>query len=165
MTIFHFIVIFVCLTGFILACVLIFLKAKNFHIALTFYAINILASVIILYSLFMSIEQYTKQAQISNIKFKRNLRTESLTISAKVTNLTKFDINKCYLNLSILNKVGGGESAFDPNIEVKKGSNSVHYNIPIIQGLSGHSYKDFSVQIPFPPNFTNVDFYHTLDCK
>lgn len=165
MSVFHFIIIAACLLGFIAGCVLIFLKAKNFHVALSFYGINILVSVIILYSLFMSIEQYTRQASLSNVLFKRNLRSESITISGRVTNLTKFNISKCYLDLSILNKVGGGESAFNPNIEVKKGSNSVHYNIPIIQSLSGNTYKDFSVQIPYPPNFTNVDFYHTLDCR
>ncbi len=165
MTIFHYIIIFACLLGFIAGCVLIFLKAKNFHVALSFYGINILVSVIILYSLFMSVEQYTKQASLSNVIFKRNLRNESIIISGRVTNLTQFDISKCYLDLSILNKVGGGESAFNPNIEVKKGSNSVHYNILIIDHLSGNTYKDFSVQIPFPPNFSNVDFYHTLNCK
>ena len=166
MTIFHFIVCIACLLAFVLGCVIIFIKVKQLHTAIACYFINILIASILMYSLFLTIEQYTKQAEISNVKFIRNLRTESVIISGRVTNKTKFDINKCFLELTITNKVGGGEGAFKANSakNVQRGSNSVHYDIQIIKTLPGNTYKDFQAQIPFPPQFVNVEFYHLLHC-
>lgn len=152
---------------FVAICLVIFLKIKNIRNALIFYAANIVFATTILYSLLLYVDEKTKQAELSDIKFARNLRTESVTITGRATNITKFPINKCFLDVTITEKVGGGTSAFDPKNRknIQKGSHSVNYIVQVITDLPGHSYKDFSVSIPFPPNFVNFEFYHTpLSC-
>lgn len=164
MTGYHFLVCVLCVLIFALVCVLIFLKVKNLQNALVCYAINIVIICILLYSLFLSIEQYTKEASLSNVSFARNLRHESIIVNGRVTNLTQFALKSCYLDLTITDKVGGGQSAFDPKAKVHKGSNSVHYNVLISNTLPGNTYKDFSVQVPLPPRFVNYEFYYLLNC-
>lgn len=164
MTGYHLLVCVLCMLIFALVCVLIFLKIKNLQNALACYAINIVVMCILLYSLFLSIKQYTKEASLSNVSFARNFRHETVIVGGRVSNLTKFALNKCYLDLTIANKVGGGQSAFDPNVKVHKGSNSVHYNVLISDTLPGNTYKDFSVQVPLPPRFANYEFYYILNC-
>ena len=153
---------------FALICVVIFWKVKNLQAALAFYFVNIVFSAILLYSLLLYVEENTKQASISDVKYARNLRTESVLITGRVTNTTQYPINKCFLELTITDKVGGGSTAFDPksqkNVQRGGASNSVNYIVQIISVLPGNTYKDFSVSIPFPPQFLNVEFYHLLKC-
>ena len=153
---------------FALICVVIFWKVKNLQAALAFYFVNIVFSAILLYSLLLYVEENTKQASISDVKYARNLRTESVLITGRVTNTTQYPINKCFLELTITDKVGGGSTAFDPksqkNVQRGGASNSVNYIVQIISVLPGNTYKDFSVSIPFPPQFLNAEFYHLLKC-
>ncbi len=152
---------------FLLISVVIFVLVKKTQNAIAFYFTNALFTSILIYSLFLIIEDYTKQAEVSNLKFGRNLRTESVTITGRVTNTTRFPINKCFLELTITNKVGSDSSVFKNSQNrqnVKRGSNSVNYTVQIVSNLKGNSYKDFSVQIPFPPTYINVEFYHILNC-
>lgn len=166
-TIFHFLVCILLAVVFLIICVLIFLKAKNIQTAIAFYIINIVFTSIIIYSLLLSVEQYTKQAQLSDLTFARNLRTESLTISGKITNKTKFKINKCFLQLTISDKKGSSDNIFKPGANTKSQNtspSSISHTIQIISLLPGHSYKEFSVQIPYPQSFVSAEFYHTLNC-
>ncbi len=151
------------LVGFV-----IFYKVKNLQAALAFYFVDIVFSAIVLYSLLLYVEEKTKQASISEVKYARNLRTESVLITGRVTNTTKYPINKCFLDLTITDKVGGGSTAFDPksqkNVQRGGASNSVNYVVQIISQLPGNTYKDFSVSVPFPPQFLYAEFYHILNC-
>lgn len=153
---------------FALVCVVIFWRVKNLQAALAFYFVNIVFSAILLYSLLLYVEERTKQASVSDVKYARNLRTESVLITGRVTNTTQYPINKCFLELTITDKVGGGSTAFDPksqkNVQRGGASNSVNYIVQIISVLPGNTYKDFSVSIPFPPQFMNAEIYHILKC-
>ncbi|HEF2030092.1 TPA: DUF2393 family protein [Campylobacter jejuni] len=165
-TIFHIIAFIILLICFALICILIFLKVKQKEMALISYTIATIFTALLIYSIFLTINQFTTQADLSKLTYTRDLRHESVIVSGKVQNLTKFEIRKCYLMLSILNqKQVGGEIFNDKNVRNAKMQNtSVSYTIEIIDTLPGNTYKEFRASVPFPPNFNNPEFYHTLKC-
>lgn len=165
-TIFHILAFIILILCFILICVLIFLKVKQKEFALISYTIATIFTALLIYSVFLTINQFTIQASLSKLTFSRDLRHESVIITGRVQNLTKFDIRKCYLMLNILNKKQvGGEIFNDKNVRNAKMQNtSVSYTIEIIDTLPGNTYKTFRAETPFPPSFENPEFYHTLEC-
>ncbi|HEH5496536.1 TPA: DUF2393 family protein [Campylobacter coli] len=165
-TIFHILAFVILIFCFILICILIFLKVKQKEFALISYTIATIFTALLIYSVFLTINQFTIQASLSKLTFSRDLRHESIIITGKVQNLTKFNIRKCYLTLSILNKKQvGGEIFDDKNVRNAKMQNtSVSYTIEIIDTLPGNTYKTFRAEAPFPPSFENPEFYHTLKC-
>ncbi|HEH5491976.1 TPA: DUF2393 family protein [Campylobacter coli] len=165
-TIFHILAFVILIFCFILICILIFLKVKQKEFALISYTIATIFTALLIYSVFLTINQFTIQASLSKLTFSRDLRHESIIITGKVQNLTKFNIRKCYLTLSILNKKQvGGEIFDDKNVRNAKMQNtSVSYIIEIIDTLPGNTYKTFRAEAPFPPSFENPEFYHTLKC-
>ncbi|EAJ0158257.1 DUF2393 domain-containing protein [Campylobacter jejuni] len=165
-TIFHIIAFIILLICFALICILIFLKVKQKEMALISYTIATIFTALLIYSIFLTINQFTTQADLSKLTYTRDLRHESVIVSGKVQNLTKFEIRKCYLMLSILNqKQVGGEIFNDKNVRNAKMQNtSVSYTIEIIDTLPGNTYKEFRTSVPFPPSFNNPEFYHTLKC-
>ncbi|EPZ2627742.1 DUF2393 family protein [Campylobacter coli] len=165
-TIFHILAFIILILCFILICVLIFLKVKQKEFALISYTIATIFTALLIYSVFLTINQFTIQASLSKLTFSRDLRHESVIITGKVQNLTKFDIRKCYLMLNILNKKQVGGEIFDEkNVRNAKMQNtSVSYTIEIIDTLLGNTYKTFRAETPFPPSFENPEFYHTLKC-
>ncbi|ECW7656409.1 DUF2393 domain-containing protein [Campylobacter coli] len=165
-TIFHILAFTILILCFILICVLIFLKVKQKEFALISYTIATIFTALLIYSVFLTINQFTIQASLSKLTFSRDLRHESVIITGRVQNLTKFDIRKCYLMLNILNKKQvGGEIFDDKNVRNAKMQNtSVSYTIEIIDTLPGNTYKTFRAETPFPPSFENPEFYHTLKC-
>ncbi|EAI3823448.1 DUF2393 domain-containing protein [Campylobacter coli] len=165
-TIFHILAFIILILCFILICVLIFLKVKQKEFALISYTIATIFTALLIYSVFLTINQFTIQASLGKLTFYRDLRHESVIITGRVQNLTKFDIRKCYLMLNILNKKQvGGEIFDDKNVRNAKMQNtSVSYTIEIIDTLPGNTYKTFRAETPFPPSFENPEFYHTLKC-
>ncbi|EAJ2880006.1 DUF2393 domain-containing protein [Campylobacter coli] len=165
-TIFHILAFIILILCFILICVLIFLKVKQKEFALISYTIATIFTALLIYSVFLTINQFTIQASLSKLTFSRDLRHESVIITGRIQNLTKFDIRKCYLILNILNKKQvGGEIFDDKNVRNAKMQNtSVSYTIEIIDTLPGNTYKTFRAETPFPPSFENPEFYHTLKC-
>ncbi|EIQ6981138.1 DUF2393 family protein, partial [Campylobacter jejuni] len=144
-TIFHIIAFIILLICFALICILIFLKVKQKEMALISYTIATIFTALLIYSIFLTINQFTTQADLSKLTYTRDLRHESVIVSGKVQNLTKFEIRKCYLMLSILNQQQvGGEIFNDKNIRNAKMQNtSVSYTIEIIDTLPGNTYKEF----------------------
>uniref|UniRef100_UPI00366AB20C DUF2393 family protein n=1 Tax=Campylobacter coli TaxID=195 RepID=UPI00366AB20C len=165
-TIFHIMTFIILLLCFALICILIFLKVKQKEIALISYTIAAIFTPLLIYSIFLTINQVITQAELSKLTYTRDLRNESVIISGRVKNLTKFKIKKCYIMLSILNqRQVGGEIFNDQNVRNAKMQNtSVSYTIEIIDKLPGNTYKDFRASVPFPPSFNNPEFYHTLKC-
>ncbi|EFR6163934.1 DUF2393 domain-containing protein, partial [Campylobacter jejuni] len=153
-TIFHIIAFIILLICFALICILIFLKVKQKEMALISYTIATIFTALLIYSIFLTINQFTTQADLSKLTYTRDLRHESVIVSGKVQNLTKFEIRKCYLMLSILNqKQVGGEIFNDKNVRNAKMQNtSVSYTIEIIDTLPGNTYKEFRASVPFPPS-------------
>ncbi|EDP3200853.1 DUF2393 domain-containing protein, partial [Campylobacter jejuni] len=151
-TIFHIIAFIILLICFALICILIFLKVKQKEMALISYTIATIFTALLIYSIFLTINQFTTQADLSKLTYTRDLRHESVIVSGKVQNLTKFEIRKCYLMLSILNQQQvGGEIFNDKNIRNAKMQNtSVSYTIEIIDTLPGNTYKEFRASVPFP---------------
>ncbi|EAJ7730117.1 DUF2393 domain-containing protein, partial [Campylobacter jejuni] len=141
-TIFHIIAFIILLICFALICILIFLKVKQKEMALISYTIATIFTALLIYSIFLTINQFTTQADLSKLTYTRDLRHESVIVSGKVQNLTKFEIRKCYLILSILNqKQVGGEIFNDKNVRNAKMQNtSVSYTIEIIDTLPGNTY-------------------------
>ncbi|EAJ5654663.1 DUF2393 domain-containing protein, partial [Campylobacter jejuni] len=141
-TIFHIIAFIILLICFALICILIFLKVKQKEMALISYTIATIFTALLIYSIFLTINQFTTQADLSKLTYTRDLRHESVIVSGKVQNLTKFEIRKCYLMLSILNqKQVGGEIFNDKNVRNAKMQNtSVSYTIEIIDTLPGNTY-------------------------
>ncbi|EHV3221360.1 DUF2393 family protein, partial [Campylobacter coli] len=124
-TIFHILAFVILLLCFILVCILIFLKVKQKEFALISYTIATIFTALLIYSVFLTINQFTTQASLSKLTFSRDLRHESIIITGRVQNLTKFNIRKCYLMLSILNKKRvGGEIFNDKNIRNAKMQNT-----------------------------------------
>ncbi|MGH2327057.1 DUF2393 family protein [Campylobacter taeniopygiae] len=166
LTFYHLLTFIIIIVCFILICALIFLKIKQKEIALMGYTINTIFSALLIYSIFLTISQFTVQAKLDNLSYTRDLRNESVIINGKVENLTKFNIKKCYLMLNIFNKQHvSGDIFDDKNIRNAKMKNmSVSYTIEIINNLPGNTYKNFSASVPFPPSFNNVEFYHTFKC-
>lgn len=120
-TIFHIIAFIILLICFALICILIFLKVKQKEMALISYTIATIFTALLIYSIFLTINQFTTQADLSKLTYTRDLRHESVIVSGKVQNLTKFEIKKCYLILSILNQQQvGGEIFNDKNIRNAK---------------------------------------------
>ncbi|EAI0440776.1 DUF2393 domain-containing protein, partial [Campylobacter jejuni] len=120
-TIFHIIAFIILLICFALICILIFLKVKQKEMALISYTIATIFTALLIYSIFLTINQFTTQADLSKLTYTRDLRHESVIVSGKVQNLTKFEIRKCYLILSILNqKQVGGEIFNDKNVRNAK---------------------------------------------
>ncbi|EBF5601420.1 DUF2393 domain-containing protein, partial [Campylobacter jejuni] len=140
-TIFHIIAFIILLICFALICILIFLKVKQKEMALISYTIATIFTALLIYSIFLTINQFTTQADLSKLTYTRDLRHESVIVSGKVQNLTKFEIRKCYLMLSILNqKQVGGEIFNDKNVRNAKMQNtSVSYTIEIIDTLPGNT--------------------------
>ncbi|EMY2788723.1 DUF2393 family protein [Campylobacter jejuni] len=165
-TVFHIIAFIILLICFSLICILIFLKVKQKEMALISYTIATIFTALLIYSIFLTINQFTTQADLSKLTYTRDLRHESVIVSGKVQNLTKFEIRKCYLILSILNQKKVDREIFnDKNVRNAKMQNtSVSYTIEIIDRLPGNTYKEFRASVPFPPNFDNPEFYHTLTC-
>ncbi|EAI1413316.1 DUF2393 domain-containing protein, partial [Campylobacter jejuni] len=149
-TIFHIIAFIILLICFALICILIFLKVKQKEMALISYTIATIFTALLIYSIFLTINQFTTQADLSKLTYTRDLRHESVIVSGKVQNLTKFEIRKCYLMLSILNqKQVGGEIFNDKNVRNAKMQNtSVSYTIEIIDTLPGNTYKEFRASVP-----------------
>ncbi|EOJ0605647.1 DUF2393 family protein, partial [Campylobacter jejuni] len=149
-TIFHIIAFIILLICFALICILIFLKVKQKEMALISYTIATIFTALLIYSIFLTINQFTTQADLSKLTYTRDLRHESVIVSGKVQNLTKFEIRKCYLILSILNqKQVGGEIFNDKNVRNAKMQNtSVSYTIEIIDTLPGNTYKEFRANVP-----------------
>ncbi|ECL1046063.1 DUF2393 domain-containing protein, partial [Campylobacter jejuni] len=124
-TIFHIIAFIILLICFALICILIFLKVKQKEMALISYTIATIFTALLIYSIFLTINQFTTQADLSKLTYTRDLRHESVIVSGKVQNLTKFEIRKCYLILSILNqKQVGGEIFNDKNVRNAKMQNT-----------------------------------------
>lgn len=166
LNIFHILVFAGVIVLFAFICLIIFIYVSNWQGAIVLYFVNVVLSGILLYSLLMYVEEHTKQATLTDIKFARNLRTESVYITGRVSNITQYPINKCFLELTITDKVGSDGAVFNPKNQknIQKGSNSVNYVVQIISNLQGNAYKDFSVSIPFPPQFINAEIYHILNC-
>ncbi|MCW1361103.1 DUF2393 family protein [Campylobacter sp. CCS1377] len=165
---FHFIISIILLLCFILICILIFLKIKNKQIAAIFYGINVIFIGILSYSLFLTINQYTKKTSITNINYKRNLRSESIIISGRLNNFSKYPVKNCVLKFTIVDKRGdaSGEMFNTQNFKNTKGENrSVSYDIELTSFLAGNTYQDFVKSVPMPPEFINFEFYHTLSCR
>lgn len=120
-TIFHIIAFIILLICFALICILIFLKVKQKEMALISYTIATIFTALLIYSIFLTINQFTTQADLSKLTYTRDLRHESVIVSGKVQNLTKFEIRKCYLMLSILNQkqVGGEFSMIKMSVTLK----------------------------------------------
>lgn len=166
-TIYHILSVIILFLCFVLICVVIFLKAKQKEVALVLYTINAVLSSIIIYSTLLTINQFTVKAKIGKITYTRDLRNESLIINSRVTNLTKFKINKCFLQINIINKPQKVSGDIFENKNLKnytKQDNSISYTIEIVKDLPGNTYKDFSASVPFPADFINTEFYHTLKC-
>ncbi|MCH5336846.1 MAG: DUF2393 family protein [Campylobacter sp.] len=165
-TIFHYLTLIILIICFSLICVIIFLKIKQKEVALISYTINVIFTAILTYSLFLTINSFIIQASLTKLVYTRDLRRESLVINGRVQNLTKFDIRKCYFFLTISNKKQvGGEIFENKNIRSAKMQNtSFSYTIEIIDKLPGNTYKDFTAQVPFPPNFDSPEFYNILKC-
>jgi len=165
-TIFHILSFFILMFCFSLACVLIFIKVKQREIALVSYTICTIFTAILIYSVFLTINQFITKASLERLNFTRNLRNETIIITGRVKNLSRFDIRKCYLYLNISNKKRVGGELFDnKNLKTAQMKNtSASYTIEIIENLPGNTYKDFNAQVPFPPSFDLPEFYHTLKC-
>lgn len=117
-TIFHIIAFIILLICFALICILIFLKVKQKEMALISYTIATIFTALLIYSIFLTINQFTTQADLSKLTYTRDLRHESVIVSGKVQNLTKFEIRKCYLILSILNQKQVGGEIFNDKMSV-----------------------------------------------
>ncbi|EQB3077344.1 hypothetical protein ACYIQ6_001815, partial [Campylobacter jejuni] len=70
-TIFHIIAFIILLICFALICILIFLKVKQKEMALISYTIATIFTALLIYSIFLAINQFTTQADLSKLTYTR----------------------------------------------------------------------------------------------
>lgn len=122
------------------------------------------------------IDEYTKKAVISNIKYTRILMNESMQISGVITNVGNFDIRSCTLNVRVINSPSKLEG-LKPDLFVPKSSwetflmkrrkfeiSTVEESFVIGQGLKAGLARPFSVSVRYSPKFVSPSVSHFLSC-
>lgn len=175
-TILHWFTLLILFVLFILITI-IALKQTNKKILLSMLFSNFLVIIMLgVFSMYV-LDKYTKVARLENVTQKRILMTESLTISGKIRNIGNFKINKCKLEVKIVNNAltGGdvqGSSVFSPTSGLsflfgnKKNSrpSTIIKEYLIAQNFKKGELKNFSISMRYPPYFQKTSLSYKLYC-
>jgi len=173
-TILHWITLLILLVVFVLFSILA-LKQTNKKILISMLFSNFIVIVMIgILSMFV-LDKYTKKARLESITQKRILMTETFTLSGKVRNIGNFDIEKCKLEVKLINNAisGGdvsGSQVFSPSglsfFSLKKNSrpSTVVKEYVIAKNFKKGELKNFSIAMPYPPYFQKTSLRYKLYC-
>lgn len=162
-----------CLFGFLLLRGTVRLKKLIITISLLFagfLASSAIASFII--------DDYTKVAKISEVKYQRVLLKESLNFTGIISNVGGFDITSCNINIRITNSPSTLQ-ALTPDLfkqpdrsfldffKIKKKEfkiSTINENFTIGERLKAKSARPFSLYVRYPTTFKDPKVNYTLTC-
>ena len=162
-----------CLFGFLLLRGTVRLKKLNITISLLFA--GFLASSTIISII---IDDYTKVAKISEVKYQRVLLKESLNFTGIISNVGGFDITSCNINIRITNSPSTLQ-ALTPDLfkqpdrsfldffKIKKKEfkiSTINENFTIGERLKAKSARPFSLYVRYPTTFKDPKVNYTLTC-
>ena len=162
-----------CLFGFLLLRGAVRLKKLIITISLLFA--GFLASSTIISFI---IDDYTKIAKISEVKYQRVLLKESLNFTGIISNVGGFDITSCNINIRITNSPSTLQ-ALTPDLfkqpdrsfldffKIKKKEfkiSTINENFTIGERLKAKSARPFSLYIRYPTTFKDPKVNYTLTC-
>ena len=162
-----------CLFGFLLLRGTVRLKKLIITISLLFA--GFLASSTIISFI---IDDYTKIAKISEVKYQRVLLKESLNFTGIISNVGGFDITSCNINIRITNSPSTLQ-ALTPDLfkqpdrsfldffKIKKKEfkiSTINENFTIGERLKAKSARPFSLYIRYPTTFKDPKVNYTLTC-
>lgn len=162
-----------CLFGFLLLRNTVRLKKLIITISLLFA--GFLASSTIISFI---IDDYTKVAKISEVKYQRVLLKESLNFTGIISNVGGFDITSCNINIRITNSPSTLQ-ALTPDLfkqpdrsfldffKIKKKEfkiSTINENFTIGERLKAKSARPFSLYVRYPTTFKDPKVNYTLTC-
>lgn len=162
-----------CLFGFLLLRGTVRLKKLIIVVSLLF--IGFLASSTIISII---IDDYTKVAKISEVKYQRVLLKESLNFTGIISNVGGFDITSCNINIRITNSPSTLQ-ALTPDLfkqpdrsfldffKIKKKEfkiSTINENFTIGERLKAKSARPFSLYVRYPTTFKDPKVNYTLTC-
>ena len=162
-----------CLFGFLLLRGTVRLKKLIITISLLFA--GFLASSTIISII---IDDYTKVAKISEVKYQRVLLKESLNFTGIISNVGGFDITSCNINIRITNSPSTLQ-ALTPDLfkqpdrsfldffKIKKKEfkiSTINENFTIGERLKAKSARPFSLYVRYPTTFKDPKVNYTLTC-
>ena len=162
-----------CLFGFLLLRGTVRLKKLIITISLLFA--GFLASSTIISFI---IDDYTKIAKISEVKYQRVLLKESLNFTGIISNVGGFDITSCNINIRITNSPSTLQ-ALTPDLfkqpdrsfldffKIQKKEfkiSTINENFTIGERLKAKSARPFSLYIRYPTTFKDPKVNYTLTC-
>ena len=162
-----------CLFGFLLLRGTVRLKKLIIIVSLLFA--GFLASSTIISII---IDDYTKVAKISEVKYQRVLLKESLNFTGIISNVGGFDITSCNINIRITNSPSTLQ-ALTPDLfkqpdrsfldffKIKKKEfkiSTINENFTIGERLKAKSARPFSLYIRYPTTFKDPKVNYTLTC-
>ena len=162
-----------CLFGFLLLRGTVRLKKLIITISLLFA--GFLASSTIISII---IDDYTKIAKISEVKYQRVLLKESLNFTGIISNVGGFDITSCNINIRITNSPSTLQ-ALTPDLfkqpdrsfldffKIKKKEfkiSTINENFTIGERLKAKSARPFSLYVRYPTTFKDPKVNYTLTC-
>ena len=124
------------------------------------------------------IDDYTKVAKISEVKYQRVLLKESLNFTGIISNVGGFDITSCNINIRITNSPSTLQ-ALTPDLfkqpdrsfldffKIKKKEfkiSTINENFTIGERLKAKSARPFSLYIRYPTTFKDPKVNYTLTC-
>ena len=162
-----------CLFGFLLLRGTVRLKKLIITISLLFA--GFLASSTIISFI---IDDYTKVAKISEVKYQRVILKESLNFTGIISNVGGFDITSCNINIRITNSPSTLQ-ALTPDLfkqpdrsfldffKIKKKEfkiSTINENFTIGERLKAKSARPFSLYVRYPTTFKDPKVNYTLTC-
>ena len=162
-----------CLFGFLLLRGTVRLKKLIITISLLFA--GFLASSTIISII---IDDYTKVAKISEVKYQRVLLKESLNFTGIISNVGGFDITSCNINIRITNSPSTLQ-ALTPDLfkqedrsfldffKIQKKEfkiSTINENFTIGERLKAKSARPFSLYVRYPTTFKDPKVNYTLTC-
>lgn len=162
-----------CLFGFLLLRGTVRLKKLIITISLLFAGFLASATIISII-----IDDYTKVAKISEVKYQRVLLKESLNFTGIISNVGGFDITSCNINIRITNSPSTLQ-ALTPDLfkqpdrsfldffKIKKKEfkiSTINENFTIGERLKAKSARPFSLYVRYPTTFKDPKVNYTLTC-
>ncbi|MDD7600807.1 MAG: DUF2393 family protein [Campylobacter sp.] len=122
------------------------------------------------------IDDYTKIAKISEVKYQNVLLKESINFTGIISNVGGFDITSCNINIRITNSPS---AALTPDLFIQQDRSfldffkiqkkefkisTINENFTIGERLKAKSARPFSLYIRYPTTFKDPKVNYTLTC-
>lgn len=123
------------------------------------------------------IDDYTKKAKISNVRYTKVRMNESMQLSGTITNVGGFDITSCTLNVRLINSISKA-SLLKPELFEQKGGfwenffkrkkqtqiSTIEQDFTIAPNLLANTGRQFSITVRYPTTFNDPKINYKLSC-